>query len=536
MSTAELAEPSRMDSLVLGLPADRHARIAGIADALPEGKRLLAGEKWIELATHLGSRFLDDFQINQHHLKELIRKRIADKAIIDEFGPIYGRINQKPLSAYASLPEALRFCGIDAGKAEFASYFLFDTFLSEINNRLQTLYRIFLSRNPFAEGSSEVERLAHLQSLEPHAYRLLAALEPAKLAAWLGMAHADMAVDDLLMGLSKYYFQQNRVNFRFTYHCNIQCAHCYNFSGPKLKGQSIDTKRMIDIVEGMPKAGIDAMNITGGEPFLYLDTVLELVRAARRNGVSLISMYTNGFFGKTDKQCRDVLGRLKDAGFMNALGRGRDHIKVSAGVFHQEFLSFDTIITLIRVYREIFDCNLVVDYEVLEDQREVEDEVRRKLSKDGVADLVEVRFRGIAPIGRAAQFSAKLKATPADEFKACVFIEELVIDPDCMARPCCGLNFENYGITVGDLAEDDLPAMVMRMQNNPILQFIANRPIGRIFDHVRVAPASEGYANICNLCEHALGELRENEDLKRDLSAFQDFFPFWFAAGKLASA
>lgn len=532
MTTAGLSEPSRMESLVLGLPSGRQARVSGLADALPESGR----EKWAELAAHLGSRFLEDFQINQHHLKELIRKRIADKAIIDEFGPIYDRINQKPLSAYANLPAALKLCGVDAGKAEFAGYFLFDTFISEINNRLQTLYRIYLSRNPFAEGSSEAERLEHLQSLEPHAYRLLAAAEPAKLAQWLGLAQTDAAIDDLLMGLSKYYFQQNRVNFRFTYHCNIRCAHCYNFSGPKLKGQRIDTERMVAIIDRMPETGIDAMNITGGEPFLYLETIVELVRAARRNGVTLISMYTNGFFGKTEKQCRDVLGRLKDAGFMNALGQGRDHIKVSAGIFHQEFLSFDTIITLIRVYREIFGCNIVVDYEVLEDKREVEDEVRRKLGKDGVADLVDVRFRGIAPIGRAAQFSDKLKTTPVDDFKACVYIEELVIDPDGMVRPCCGLNFENHGITVGDVAKDDLPAMVMRMQNNPILQFIANRPIGRIFDHLSTAPAPEGYANICNLCEHALGELRENEDLKRDLSAYQDFFPFWFTAGKLAGA
>ena len=106
MTTTELAEPGRMDSLVLGLPTDRQALVSGLTDALPEGKRPQAREKWVELAVHLGSRFLEDFQISQYHLKELIRKRIADKAIINEFDPIYGKISQKPLSAYANLPEA----------------------------------------------------------------------------------------------------------------------------------------------------------------------------------------------------------------------------------------------------------------------------------------------------------------------------------------------------------------------------------------------------------------------------------------------
>ncbi len=294
-----------------------------------------------------------------------------------------------------------------------------------------------------------------------------------------------------------------------------------------MKAERIATERMLAVVEQMPAAGIPNMNLTGGEPFMYQDTILALVAKAREVGVPIISMYTNGFFARTEESGRKVLGRLKEAGFAPKAGTNGDHIKVSAGVYHQEFLQFDTVINLIRAYRGVFGQNISVDYEALEDRPEVQQEIRQMLDQKGISNQVDIIFRGIAPIGRAAQFDPSLRHQPAGKFGACGSIDEIVFDLDGSARPCCGMNFENDGIAIGDIASDGLPTLLGRLQNNAILQFIARNPMGRLFDHIEAEPRAEGYANICNLCEHALGDLKENQDLKRSLSARQDFFPFW---------
>ena len=98
------------------------------------------------------------------------------------------------------------------------------------------------------------------------------------------------------------------------------------------------------------------------------------------------------------------------------------------------------------------------------------------------------------------------------------------------------MNFENDGIIVGDISQDTLLLLLKRLQNNPILQFIARNPMGRLFEHVEASPKPEGYASICNLCQHALGDLRESQTLKRELAPHQDYFPFWLTAESIGLA
>jgi len=524
-------------------------RVAALSSALSDRRRhgldaVLGGAQpprgdtspWIDLAEALGRDFLSDFDVDGGHLQELVRRRLVDGAMLRTAGRIYQALRHRPLAEYPTLADGLRQSGIAASAYDFTREILFQLFVVEINRRLQLIYQAYLARRPFPEHADESGRIAHLQPLAATAHRLIAATDPGRLLRWLGMADDVSALRELTMALNKYFFDPYRINFRFTYHCNIQCAHCYNFSGPGMKGNRIDTDAMLRIVEGMPETGMRNMNLTGGEPFMYMDTVLALVRAARDAGVPIISTYTNGFFARTEENCRKVLGRLADAGFMAGPGARGDHIKVSAGVFHQEFLPFETVITLIRVYREMFGKNIVVDYEVLENDPGVQQVIEEQLRDKGVRDLVDINFRGIAPVGRGTQFEGDLRHRPVDDYPACTFIDEIVFDPDGSVRPCCGMNFGNDGIAIGNLHESGLKALLMGLENNALLQFINANPIGHIFDQVDKDPAAAGYANICNLCNDAVGELQDSQPLKRRLAVYQDYFPFWFEADRFATA
>ena len=91
-----------------------------------------------------------------------------------------------------------------------------------------------------------------------------------------------------------------RVNFRFTYHCNIACRHCYNGSGPQLKAKHIPLEAMLAIIAQMPGAGIGHLKLTGGEPFLYPDQLVALIAAGARRACAGVGIFTNGYWATTD--------------------------------------------------------------------------------------------------------------------------------------------------------------------------------------------------------------------------------------------
>jgi hypothetical protein len=526
----------RLESLLDELSEARGSVLAPTLASLLTGEgRPLSDPAWRRLAGDLGRDVFDDLEIFRPDLQRVVRLlNVEDDSRLRLPGEVFKQLRGRSMRRFSGLLEALD--QVDkkaANERAFVREVLFQLYAIVLTKRLQVLYRVYLAAQPFAPESTEDERVAHLSVLEPLAYHLVGASDPDFVLRWLEMAPADEAARRLAMALNKYHFDPYRVNFRFTHHCNIQCAHCYNFSGPKMKAERIATDNMVRIVRDMPAVGMTNMNLTGGEPFMYLDTLLTLITEARAAGIEAISVYTNGFFAKTEANCRKVLARLSDAGFMNGTGREGDFIKVSAGVFHQEFLPFETVINLIRVYWDVFGKPVQVDYEVLEDRPGAQAEIEKKLRGKGLADLVEIQFRRITPIGRAAQFDPVLRHRPADFFGNCQVIDEIVFDPDGSVLPCCGMNFGNQGIVIGDIGSDGLPALFRRLENNPILQYIAEKPIRDLLGRRGLEAAPKGYADLCSLCHHALGNLKENQDLKRELSLQQDFFAVWFEAERL---
>jgi hypothetical protein len=528
----------RLESLLGELSAPRSAALAPLLESLlADAGRPLSDPAWCQLADGLGRDIFDDLEIFRPDLQRAVRLlNLRDESRLRLPGEVFRQVRLRSMRDLSGLTEALENAGEEAAQErDFIREVLFQLYVTALTKRLQVLYRVYLASQPFMPETTEDERVAHLSVLAPLANDLVGASDPRFILDWLEMRPAEEAARRLAMALNKYHFDPYRVNFRFTHHCNIQCAHCYNFSGPKMKAERIATENMVRIVRDMPAVGMSNMNLTGGEPFMYLDTLLTLITEARAAGIETISIYTNGFFAKTEAGARKVLSRLSDAGFMNGIGREGDAIKVSAGVFHQEFLPFETVINLIRVYWDVFGKPVQVDYEVLEDRPAAQADIERELHDKGIADLVEIQFRRITPIGRAAQFDPVLRHRPADFFGNCQVIDEIVFDPDGSVLPCCGMNFGNQGIVIGDIGADGLPALFRRLENNPILQYIAEKPIRDLLERRGLEAAPKGYADLCSLCHHALGNLKNNQDLKRDLSHQQDFFPVWFEADRLVS-
>src|SRR5437870_5027756 len=94
-----------------------------------------------------------------------------------------------------------------------------------------------------------------------------------------------------------------------TRRCNMSCGHCSVESGPHVKGEPAEAD-LLGYVRQAAAAGVQTLQITGGEPMLRGEVVLRLLRECRRLGVSAI-MNTNGFWGKRRADARRRLKALQ---------------------------------------------------------------------------------------------------------------------------------------------------------------------------------------------------------------------------------
>ncbi len=472
----------------------------------------------------------DDFshyRLKTNDLHELARLIRLHEAAPAELLPIFARLNGAPLSHFESLRRLHGDLhgGLIPTPSPASIKVMRDVILGGVNRRIQNIYREHFRTAAQNPSKSHDQKIASLEVTRPDVAKVLCTYDWRWLAEWLDLRRIGKTAESCVRQLANFAFPIKQVNLRFTHHCNIACRHCYNNSGPHLKANRIPLDTMLAIVAEMPEVGIRHLNLTGGEPFLYPNDVAALVAAGRSARLEGISIYTNGYWASTDERASQVLARLAKHGFMQ--GRN-DFIKVSAGVYHQEFIAFERVLTLARNYHAQFGRRLRIDFELSPGGDTSLESVKNRIGDAGLMDKVRLHFRCIAPLGRGKY----IEKTTTDPIKVpCHAIDQITFDPDGSARPCCGYNNENQGIVIGLSKQHRLSDLIKRMQNNPILQFLATSPMNEIFEFLGTPKKQEGYGGQCHLCQHALGAMTDAEPLKAALFEQQDFYPFWFTLG-----
>ena len=132
-----------------------------------------------------------------------------------------------------------------------------------------------------------------------------------------------------------------------TYKCNCTCEFCYYNCCPDKGGlMPIDTAvsawQSLEVL-----AGDNAkIHITGGEPFLYWEHLLEILEQAQKQNLGKVDLIeTNGFWATSEKIVRQRLKKL------NELGMNR--FKVSTDPFHQEYADIEPVRRLAEIATEI---------------------------------------------------------------------------------------------------------------------------------------------------------------------------------------
>jgi hypothetical protein len=98
-----------------------------------------------------------------------------------------------------------------------------------------------------------------------------------------------------------------------TYRCNLECDHCFLFSGPGARG-TMTLAQIRDILDESRKIGsIEWIYFEGGEPFLFYPSLLEAIRLARDMGFQ-VGIVTNAYGAVSDEDAMVWLRPLADLG------------------------------------------------------------------------------------------------------------------------------------------------------------------------------------------------------------------------------
>jgi len=195
------------------------------------------------------------------------------------------------------------------------------------------------------------------------------------------------------------------------------------------------------------------VHLTGGEPFLYWDHLIDILEMAQQHDLGSVDMVeTNGFWAESDRIISDRLHLL------DRLGLGR--LKISCDPFHQEFVDINSVRRLVFLAEERLgpDRVLVRWRDYLEESPHVQG-LSSPQKKDCFRTSLEThpcRFKGRAANSLAADLASQ---TPSDLerchcAKAFLGAKGVHIDPygNVFSGTCSG-------IIAGSIRERSLPGI-----------------------------------------------------------------------------
>jgi MoaA/NifB/PqqE/SkfB family radical SAM enzyme len=284
-----------------------------------------------------------------------------------------------------------------------------------------------------------------------------------------------------------------------TYKCPAACEFCYYNCSPEKEGlMPIETalnawQSLVDL------SGTSAeIHITGGEPFVYFDHLVELLaRAHERKLIGLDAVETNAYWA-TDRQT--VVKRLE---ILKAYGMKR--LKISWDPFHAEYIDEGNVILLADTAKEILGPDNV---QVRWDKYLGSDLDMKSMDFEQRAEVYK-QMMGEFPIKLTGRSSERLSAVFADKSidqitkKNCdhSFMCSKGVHIDPYGNVFCGIC---SGITVGNVNEKSL-VDIWKDYDPTSLPFVSGlvkgSPVALLDEAVEMGfKIKSKYAGKCHLC------------------------------------
>ena len=122
--------------------------------------------------------------------------------------------------------------------------------------------------------------------------------------------------------MNKKGFHPTEIIFAATNACNLHCEHCFIERNP----HKLEIADAVALIESCVNAGsdIDRIGFSGGEPFLYMDFLIEVTKATVAHDLMFDQIMTNGDWWHDETDLRTTLQKLYDAGYDGKIGLSWD--------------------------------------------------------------------------------------------------------------------------------------------------------------------------------------------------------------------
>jgi len=274
-----------------------------------------------------------------------------------------------------------------------------------------------------------------------------------------------------------------------TYQCNFECDHCFVNSRPEAKGvmKISDIKQILE--EAKNVGNIEWIYFEGGEPFLYYQTMLWGLRAAKDHDFKR-GIVTNAYWATSVEDAKEWLNPLSEIGISD--------FSISDDVYHygesEENLAK-------YAYEAAEDLGLPVGKITIEDPKKCLKQIEWK-GKPVVEG--RVLFKGRA----AEKLVEGLPRKTWTEFDKCLDEDfsnqsRVHIDPFGYVHVC-------QGITIGNMKQTPLPRLLTDFdpETHPICGSILRGGPAELVREYRVKH-EEKYVDECHLCYSARLNLRK---------------------------
>ncbi|MDD5928611.1 MAG: radical SAM protein [Spirochaetales bacterium] len=314
-------------------------------------------------------------------------------------------------------------------------------------------------------------------------------------------------------------FHPTEIIFSTTTACNLHCEHCFINRTPR-KLEISDAVRLIESCvksggqpgpDGNPLSVIDRIGFSGGEPFLYMDFLIEVTKAAISHDLMFDQIMTNGDWWRDETELTDTLQKLYDAGYDGKIGLSWDS-------YHGQ--TTERMETFIRAVQKIFDEDSI-NIQTVEDQgalRGVNSEAVVKPPVEGVASN-EVRARGRLSPPEVPVYALPRTFTSEDAraWKARHWFKEdycqgpgniFYVHADGNIAPCCGFANENPALLIGTI-HDSFESIMQKAAANPMIKICYEEGLSHYRRHgIKKSLRSQEKklpgkcSDICSFCDY----------------------------------
>ncbi len=210
---------------------------------------------------------------------------------------------------------------------------------------------------------------------------------------------------------------------------------------------------------------IRIFNFSGGEAFLYYDTLLELVKCCKSiNKYSTV--ITNGFWAKDYNTTYEKIKTLKESGL--------DSLGVSYDQFHEKYISVKNIKNILKASK-ILGIPISIQSVIVSELNN--NEWVNKIGSDLVD--VSINFIGCDPVGRASRFLDNNCYIRETVSRGCICRKSgtLCVSYDGRIWPCCAPFVFTTDISVGNIYNNvrTVSDALNKLEDNLILKVLRNK-------------------------------------------------------------